>query len=420
MLDKVCIKIKSGDGGPGAVSFRREKFVPLGGPDGGDGGRGGAVIIRADTSLNNLNYFMHKRFYRAEDGKRGAARKKHGKDGVDMVLPVPVGTIVTRQTAGFDNSMITDLSQAGQEVMVARGGKGGLGNTHFVSSVNQVPRLAQNGEAGEEMEICLELKLIADVGIIGYPNAGKSSLLAAASAANPKIADYAFTTLEPSLGVVDSGKRSFVLAEIPGLIAGAHQGRGLGHDFLRHVVRTRLLVHLIDGSEPQPVDNMIAVNNELSLFDPSLAQKPQVVAVNKIDKPEVRQRMAELRQLFADAGHEVHFISACSGEGVAELMDFVAMWLEKNVVPEEHVIPGVPVLRPGQRDTEPVINKVGDAFIISSPFLEQIVAGSDITNPEVRRQITAVLSRPRMQRQMEKAGVVPGSRLRIGDFEWIW
>ncbi len=420
MLDKVCLKIKSGDGGPGAVSFRREKFVPLGGPDGGDGGRGGAVIIKADPSFDSLNHFLRKRVFQAEDGKRGAARKKHGRDGLELILPVPVGTVVSRRAGAFDNVLITDLSRAGQQVEVARGGKGGLGNTHFVSSVNRVPRLAQNGEPGEELEICLELKLIADVGIIGYPNAGKSSLLAAASAANPKIADYAFTTLEPSLGVVDSGRRSFVLAEIPGLIAGAHQGRGLGHDFLRHVARTRLLLHLIDGSAPQPVDNMIAVNNELSLFDPSLAQKPQVVAVNKIDLPEVRQRMAELRQIFADAGHEVHFISACGGEGVAELMDFIARWLEENVVSEETVLADVPVLRPGLRETEPVIHKAGEVFIISSPFLEQIVAGSDITNPEVRRQITAVLSRPRMQRRMEKAGVVPGSSLRIGDFEWTW
>ena len=420
MLDKVSIKIKSGDGGAGAVSFRREKFVPLGGPDGGDGGRGGGVIIKADSSLNNLNHFKHKRYYAAEDGKSGSARKKHGKDGLNLVLPVPVGTIITRQTTGFDNILITDLSEEGQEVEVARGGKGGLGNTHFVSSVNQVPRLAQKGEPGEEMEIGLELKLIADVGIIGYPNAGKSSLLAAASRANPKIADYAFTTLEPALGVVDSGKRSFVLAEIPGLISGAHQGKGLGHDFLRHIVRTRLLIHLIDGAAPAPVENMIAVNNELALFDASLLKKHQVVAVNKIDLTQVRQRLPELKQLFEEAGHSVYFISACGGEGVAELMDFTARWLEKNVIPAEVVTPVVPVLRPGQRDTEPAIHKVGEVFIISSPFLEQLIAGSDITNPEVRRQITAVLSRPRMQHQMDKAGVIPGSRLRIGDFEWTW
>ncbi len=327
-FDRAEIIVRGGDGGNGAVSFRREKFVPFGGPDGGDGGDGGNVVIVADPSVESLRMFQRKRVYRAGKGGDGKGKKRHGKRGKDLVLKVPVGTIVwdgRRDNGAF----IADCEQPGQPVVVARGGRGGLGNTHFASSTNQAPRVAQKGEAGEELSLILEMRLIADVGIIGFPNVGKSTLLAAVSAARPKIASYPFTTLEPVLGMVQVGGKSFVIAEIPGLIDGAHLGRGLGHDFLRHAMRTKMLIHLIDGASASPVEDMRRVNAELGLFDPSLAQKPQLVAVNKIDLPQVQARLAELKAAFSGLGIPVLFLSAVSGEGVSQLMAETAELLSK-------------------------------------------------------------------------------------------
>lgn len=316
------------------MSFRREKFVPFGGPDGGDGGDGGDVIVRAEPAVTSLKVLARKRYYRAADGRNGGNKKRHGRKGEDLLLMVPVGTVVSHKSQIGDSAAIADLDQPGEEVVVAKGGKGGFGNTHFASSTNQAPQVAQEGEEGEENSIILELKLIADVGLIGYPNVGKSSLLAAVSAAKPKIAGYPFTTLEPVLGVVEAGERSFILAEIPGLIDGAHLGRGLGHDFLRHIIRTRMLIHLVDGGSPSPVEDMIRVNNELSLFDSALAQKPQLAAVNKIDLPEVRARLAEIRDGFSVVGTKVFFVSAATGEGIPELMAETMRLLKSGAKPE--------------------------------------------------------------------------------------
>jgi GTP-binding protein len=334
MFDKVGIGVKAGDGGNGVVSFRREKFVPFGGPDGGDGGNGGDVIIMAEAAVTSLKMLVRKRYYRAAHGGKGGNKKRHGKKGENLLLTVPVGTIASYKTQIGDNAIIADLDHPGQQVVVAKGGKGGFGNSHFATATNQAPQIAQKGEVGEENSIILELKLIADVGLIGYPNVGKSSLLAAVSAAKPKIATYPFTTREPILGVVEVGELSFVLAEIPGLINGAHLGRGLGHDFLRHIMRTRVLIHLVDGSSPSPVDDMIRVNTELGLFDSALAQKPQLVAVNKIDLPQVRAHWDEIRDSFAGIGTKVLFVSAATGEGTAELMA-EAMRLLKSVAKPE-------------------------------------------------------------------------------------
>jgi len=273
MFDRVEIAVRAGDGGDGAVSFRREKFVPFGGPDGGDGGDGGNVVLRADSNITTLDAFRYKRFYRAENGKGGKGKRKHGGKGANLVLAVPLGTVVWQKTQRGRGGPIADLEESGQQVVVVKGGRGGRGNAHFASSTSQAPRIAQKGEAGEENSLILELRLIADVGIIGYPNVGKSTLLAAASAAKPQIAAYAFTTRQPVLGVAEVGQRSLVLAEIPGLIDGAYLGRGLGHDFLRHVMRTKILIHVLDGTSSSPADDMIRVNTELSLFDSSLAQK---------------------------------------------------------------------------------------------------------------------------------------------------
>jgi len=350
VFDRVGIEVRAGAGGDGVVRFRREKFVPFGGPDGGDGGDGGDVIVRVDPGVGSLRAFRRGKIYRAMTGKNGRGQKKHGQRGSDLMLAVPVGTVVSCETQIGGEAPMADLDHPGQQVVVARGGKGGLGNTHFASPTNQAPQIAQKGRAGEENSIILEMRLLADVGIVGYPNAGKSTLLAAASAARPKIASYPFTTREPVLGVVNVSQQSFVLAEIPGLIDGAHLGRGLGHDFLRHITRTRMLVHLIDGSSASPVEDMVRVNTELNLFDSALAQKPQIIAINKVDLPQVRARRAEIRDAFASAGTRTLFISAATGEGVAELMAEVTAVLQSVATGERPgQKPPVKVFRPQPR-----------------------------------------------------------------------
>jgi len=421
VFDRVEIVVRAGDGGDGVVGFRREKFVPFGGPDGGDGGDGGAVIIMADSAVTSLRLLKHKGFYRATGGKDGKGKKKHGKKGENLILTVPVGTVVLYKTQIGDKALIADLEQLGQQAVVAKGGKGGLGNTHFASSTNQAPQIAQKGEAGEENSIILELRLIADVGIIGYPNVGKSTLLAAASAAKPKIASYPFTTREPILGVVELGQRSFVLAEIPGLIDGAHLGRGLGHDFLRHIVRTKILVHLIDGSSASPVEDMVRVNAELSLFDSALAQKPQLVVVNKIDLPQVQTRLAEIKDAFTSVGTTPRFISAATADGVSELMAETMKTLSR-VTAEAEAGEKIPrkVFHPQPRGISPSVHKEGDIFIVVAPELERIIARTDVTNPGLRRQIERRLARLGVSKALVKAGVKPGDRVRCGNLEWEW
>ncbi len=315
--------------------------------------------------------------------------------------------------------MIADLEQAGEKALVARGGKGGLGNVHYATSTNQAPRIAQAGGEGEENSIILELRLIADVGIIGYPNVGKSTLLAAASAAKPRIASFPFTTREPILGVVEVGIETFVLAEIPGLIEGAHMGRGLGHDFLRHVARTKILIHLVDGSSESPVEEMVKVNNELFLYDSELAEKQQVVAVNKIDLPEVRERLDDMRDEFASAGVNPFLISAADGEGVAELMA-ETMNMLKGASEAGRKAPRK-VFRPQPKGERVQVHKdEEDTFIVVAPELERIVARVDISIPGVRGELNRQISRLGVRRALEKAGVKPGDRVRCGDLEWEW
>ena len=323
-FDTAKIWVKAGDGGGGVVSFRREKFVPQGGPDGGDGGRGGSIYLRADKGASTLLPFTRRRHIKAEAGAKGEGGNRHGKKGQDVHLVVPPGTLVYDDATG---DLLADLSAPDAEVMVARGGRGGLGNSHFATSTNQAPRIAQKGEPGEERWVRLELKLIADVGIVGFPNAGKSTLLAAASRAAPKIADYPFTTLEPNLGVVEVDDETMVVADIPGLIEGAHHGIGLGHGFLRHVERTRVLIHLVDGGVEDPMRTFDAINEELELFDSKLRAKPQVVAINKIDLTDVRARLPELVRQFGEHGLEAMPISAATGEGLQVLVGRVAQMI---------------------------------------------------------------------------------------------
>ena len=421
MIDKVVVVVKAGNGGNGAVSFRREKFVPFGGPDGGDGGDGGDVLIKAAPGMSNLNAFKHKRHYRAGNGDNGGGQKKHGKGGKPLVLTVPTGTVVLEKTQIGGNEIIVDLAQLGEQVIVAKGGKGGLGNVRFVSSTNQAPRTAQQGEEGEEKSITLEMRLIADVGIIGYPNVGKSSLLAAASAAKPQIASYPFTTREPLLGLVEVGLQRFVLAEIPGLIEDAHLGKGLGHDFLRHISRTRVLVHVIDGSAESPVENMRQVNAELYLFDSALAQKPQIVAVNKIDLPAVRARLIEIKDAFKSIGVKVHFISAATGEGVSKLMAQVMKMLTQTVRLErgdERAL--AKVFHPQPVDSVIRVQKEGESFVLLTPELERLVAGTDLSIPGIEHELKRQLMRTGVARALKKAGVKPGDKVRCGSLEWEW
>jgi GTP-binding protein len=329
IVNRVEIVVAGGNGGDGVVSFRHEKFVPLGGPDGGDGGNGGSVYIVADRSVTTLNYFRRKRRFKAVSGKSGGKQKKHGAKGDDLLIKVPLGTVVFLKEDKLE-TLLADLNQVDQKALVAKGGKGGLGNVHFATSTNQAPRKATKGKAGEEYCIVLDLKLIADVGIIGYPNVGKSTLLSVVSKARPKIADYPFTTREPALGVVEVGMKTFVLAEIPGLVDGAHLGRGLGHEFLRHAERTKVLLHVLDGGSQSIVDDMNNLNRELALYKPEMAQKPQVVVVNKIDLPEVKARLPETRQLFSSLGKKAFFVSAVTGQGVSELMSETAKILNEQ------------------------------------------------------------------------------------------
>ena len=418
MFDTAEIRVRAGIGGSGAISFRREKYVPYGGPDGGDGGDGGNVVIVADASVTNLLTFRRKASYKAGRGGNGQGRKKHGPRGEDLFLMVPLGTMILDKDRPGDDALLADLEQPGQRVVVARGGKAGLGNTHFASSTNQAPQIAQKGDPGEERTLFLELRLIADVGIIGYPNVGKSTLLAAASAAKPRIAGYPFTTKEPVVGVVEVSLEVFVLAEIPGLIEGAHAGRGLGHDFLRHATRTRMFIHVVDGSSESPVEDMVRVNTELGLFDAALGRKPQLVVVNKIDLPEAQARLPEIRRVFGDAGIVPVPVSAATGEGVAGLMER-AMQMLKDVGDVGREIPGK-VFRPRPRGDSVSVDKEGDTYILNAPVLERIITRGDVTSSAMRAQLNRQLTRLGLNRALKKAGARPGDKVRCGELEWEW
>lgn len=329
-IDYVKIYIKAGDGGRGCVSFRREKYVPRGGPNGGDGGRGGHVIIKSTRELNTLLDFKYKREYKARRGEHGKGKNMHGKDGEDMIINVPVGTVIKDRES---EEIMVDFDSEGKYQVVARGGRGGLGNAHFATSVRQAPRFAQPGEGGEERWLVLELKLLADVGLIGLPNAGKSTLISVITSAKPKIADYPFTTLVPTLGVVKlSNFKSFVVADIPGLIEGAHKGVGLGYQFLRHVERTSVLVHLIDVSymaEGDPVENYEKINRELRLYSSALLEKYQIVAATKIDVAD-KKRLDSLEQYCKINNIDFFTLSALTGQGVKKLVPYLALKVEKR------------------------------------------------------------------------------------------
>src|SRR6266446_7985342 len=435
--DHTKIYVKAGDGGNGSIHFRREKFVPFGGPDGGDGGRGGSVYLEVSTSLNTLIDYRYHQHFKAGAGGAGARRKMHGAKGKDVVLPVPPGTIVRDADS---HEVIADLVEDGQRVMVARGGRGGLGNVHFATSTNQAPREAQNGEPGEERWLLLELRLIADVGIVGYPNAGKSTLLSVVSAAQPKIADYPFTTLSPNLGVVgvvgvvgvgqpgSGDESSFVLADIPGLIEGAAQGVGLGHEFLRHVQRTRLLIHLLDGAAPDrdPWQDFQAINQELREYDEHLATLPQIIVLNKMDLPEAQERWPALKAKAEASGYPVFAISAVTHQGTSELMQYAAQRLQEIQQEEAEraaaqAISDVegPVLRPKPEDAFSITREKG-VYIVRGKRVERTVSMTNLESEESMDRLQVTLARMGVTRALEEAGVKVGDKVRIGKVELYW
>jgi GTP-binding protein len=419
MIDRAVITVKGGHGGNGAVSFRREKFVPKGGPDGGDGGRGGSVILRAEESLNTLRDFRHKTRFVAEPGGNGGPAKRHGKNGEDLVIRVPVGTQVRRREADGSLTLIADLTEPGQQVVVARGGIGGWGNARFATPTNQAPRVAQRGQRGEECELVLDLKLLADVGVIGLPSVGKSTLLSAVSHATPKIAEYPFTTLEPQLGVVEVGYERFVIADIPGLIAGAHQGAGLGLDFLRHIERTRVLIHLLDGSREDPLADMDTVNAELAAFSPSLAEKPQIIAVNKIDLPEVQARTEDLRRRFAARGiAEIFFISAAARLGLEPLLRRILEYLARTTPPPAEELPP-PVLRPQGRQRFSVRREDGH-FVVDSERAALLAEMMPLETAEGRAEFLRRIERMGIAAAIRRAGAQPGDTVRFGETMMEW
>jgi GTP-binding protein len=417
-IDTAAIFTKAGDGGHGASSFRREKFVPRGGPDGGDGGRGGSVYLRADPSVSTLLEFTNRRHFKAGRGGNGAGAKKHGKAGENVRILVPPGTVIMT-----DGELLADLSQPGDEVMVARGGRGGLGNVHFVTPTNQAPTVAQKGEPGEERWLTLELKTIADVGLVGYPNVGKSSLLAALTAARPKIGDYPFTTLEPNLGVAERGDFTFVLADIPGLIEGAHRGVGLGHQFLRHVERARVLLHVVDASVSDPVATYEAVREELELYNPALAAKPELVALNKIDRPDVRARVPELLARFTRDMPELKVVatSALTTQGVDELVGRLADTLA--ALPKDLPRPAetMKVYRLAPTADEGwTIEREADGYRVRGKRVERVVAMTDLANPDAVEMLQRTLGRMGVLQGLEAEGVGSGDTVRFGNVELEW
>lgn len=417
-IDQVKIHVKGGDGGNGAISFRREKYVPHGGPDGGDGGHGGHVILTVDPNLNTLLAFSHRKSLRAENGRPGEGGRRRGRNGRDLVVGVPPGTIVRDE----DGSILADLVEPGQRVVVARGGRGGRGNARFVSSTRQAPRIAEKGEPGEEKWILLDLKLLADVGLVGMPNAGKSTLLARISAARPKTAPYPFTTLKPVLGIVKLDEEfSFVCADIPGLIEGAHSGAGLGHEFLRHIERTKVLLHLVDASGFEgrdPVDDYETIRNELGHYNPKLVRLPCIVVANKADLPGARENAARLEQRARADGNDFVVISAVTGDGVPQLLGKVRRLLEQGPTGEAGgVEPAVPTIKLEPRHRRFVVELSEDGFRVRGKMVERWVVMTDFDNEEAVRFLYHRLKRAGVLKALRNAGAEPGDTFRIGEVE---
>ena len=401
------------------VHFRREKFVPLGGPDGGDGGKGGDVIIEVKATLNTLSSFRQNEKFAAEAGVNGGGSQKTGRNGKDLVIYVPPGTVVYDAETG---ALLGDLTEAGQRLTVCKGGRGGLGNQHYATSRNQAPRTAERGEPHEEKLLRLELKLIADIGIIGLPNAGKSTLLAALTNAKPKIGAYPFTTLEPNLGVAKIDEdATVVLADIPGLIEGAAEGAGLGHDFLRHIQRTRVLIHMIDGLSEDPLADFSQINSELALFDPNLAKKPQIVALNKIDQPEVQEKLPDLQKQFKKKTVEFMTISALARTNTRELLLKAYQVLQNTPKPEAVEMP-MPVYRAEVDPNQFEVKREGEGeWRISGAAIERAAKMTYWQHEGSLRRFQKLMEKLGVDEALRKAGIHEGDTVYIGeDFELEW
>jgi len=415
-LDEAIITVRSGKGGDGVVHFRREKYVPFGGPDGGDGGKGGDVILEVSSTLNTLATFRHQTYFRAQDGARGAKQNMTGRSGEDLILFVPPGTVVYDDETG---EILGDLIEPGQRLIVARGGRGGRGNARFATARQQTPRIAERGEPGQERRLRLELKLIADIGIVGVPNAGKSTLLAAVTNAKPKIAPYPFTTLEPNLGVAELDEGiALVLADIPGLIEGAHKGLGLGHDFLRHIQRTRVLIHVLDGLAEDPILDFAQINSELALFDPDLAKKPQVVAFNKMDLPEVASRWPGIAKELRKRGYEAFAISALTGENVRPLLYHAAQLLKQSPPPLS--VEAMPVYRLEGDARSFQIERTPEGWRVHGEAIERAAAMTYWEYEQSVRRFQRILQTLGIEDALRQAGVQPGDTVFIGDYELEW
>ena len=419
-VDTVRIRVRGGKGGSGAVSFRREPYVPRGGPDGGDGGRGGSVVLFADPSVISLSDYASRREWRAEDGRPGAGGRRSGRGGADLRLPVPPGTVVTDDQSGV---VLGDLDVQGSDAVVAAGGDGGLGNPHFKSSVNQAPQVAEPGRPGQDRWLLLELKLIADVGLVGPPNAGKSSLLRAISAATPKVADYPFTTLSPELGVAElDGGRRLVVADIPGLIEGAARGAGLGHRFLRHVERTRVLVYVIDGAGPDPWAVLQTVQQEVRQYSQELARRSSLTVINKLDLPETRALRAQAggRDALSPAGPRPLWCSALTGEGVPELIEAIGELVATAAPPARVEAPLlVRRLRPRRGPVAPpLVERHPWGFLVSGEGVERLVARTRFESEAALQRFHVALDRMGVTAALDEAGAEPGDTVRIAEMEF--
>ena len=417
--DRAKILIRSGQGGDGHVSFRRELYVPNGGPDGGDGGRGGDVIFEVDEGLNTLYEYRHKRKFKAQDGEEGGKRRCHGKDGSDIILKVPEGTIIREAESG---KVIADMSGENRRQVILQGGRGGAGNMHFATSTMQVPKYAQPGVPAQELEVLLELKVIADVGLVGFPNVGKSAFLSRVTNAQPKIANYHFTTLNPNLGVVDlQGAPGFVIADIPGLIEGASEGVGLGHEFLRHIERTRVLIHIVDAASTEgrdPVADIYAINKELEAYNEEIAARPQVIAANKIDVlGDNEEPIQRLKDEFEPQGIKVFPISAVAGKGLKELLYYVRELLDQApqeaIVFEQEYFPGEELVYENLPYTVTKSEEEEGVFIVEGPRIEKMLGYTNLDSEKGFAFFQNFLKNTGILKELEEAGIQEGDTVRM-------
>ena len=416
-VDEARIRVRAGDGGNGIIHFRREKHVPLGGPDGGDGGRGGSVILVVNQDLNSLLRYQRARHYKAQHGGNGGGNIKTGRSGRDLEIFVPPGTIAHDADTGI---CLGDLTDPEDRLQVAIGGLGGRGNKRFSSSSNRAPRIAEKGSLGQSVDLSLELRLIADVGIVGVPNAGKSTFLASVTAAKPKIANYPFTTLNPNLGVADLGEyRTIVLADIPGLIEGAHAGIGLGADFLRHIQRTKAIIHLLDGMSEDPLSDFTKIMSEMSLYDSGLVAKPQIVALNKIELPEVLEKLPVLKSAIKHLGYELYGISAIAHIGVKEILQKASLLVK---TPENIPEPvEEPVYRPEKDPARfEIIREIDVNLRITGDRIERAAQSTYWEHDDAVLRFQYIIDKLGVRRALEENGVRPGDKVRIGPYELEW